>query len=140
MKEYNDSRLDKILSTLEFPGEQRYKIEEYLNRRCFTDEVMKKVLARNHKMNRVLAWGLVVLFDFVLLSFLGTNGGFVREYFFLNPELYHFFFVSLSLSFLVGLSGLILNVDTTWMSSFDIKNVNDYFRNKARRIGARFFK
>lgn len=140
MKEYDDSRLDKILSTLEFPGEQGHGIAEYLDQRCFTNEVMKKVLARNRTQNRVLAWGLVVLFDFVLLSILGTNGGFVREYFSLHLELYYFFFVFLSLSFFVGLSGLILNVDTSWMSCFDINNVNDYFRNKAKRIGARFFK
>ncbi len=134
------SGLDRILNEIELPGETEGRITEYLERSGFTDIVMKKVMIQRRMMNRALVWGIVVIFDFIVLVIMANNGSFVREYLSVYTDLAYLFFLFLSLSFLVGLFGLIYNIDTSWMKRLERKDVNGYLRNLPKRIGTRLFK
>jgi hypothetical protein len=136
----NDSRLDDILKNIEFPGNRGDNITRYLNENDFTGKVMKKAVHHRAMVNKAALWASFTIINLVILSILGIDGSFMRIYLSLHSTLTYFFFFFLGLSFLGGLCGLILNIDTSWMGAFDFRELEGYVRNLPRRIMTRFFK
>jgi hypothetical protein len=134
MDERNDSRLDPILKDIEFPGEKEVHFSGYLSNTGFTDAVMKKVFRHRRMANRALAWGLIALFNFTAILFMGTGNSFVREYLSFHTTLNYLFFMFLGLGFVGSLCGLILNIDTSWMKMFEFRDIDGYVRNLQKRI------
>jgi len=140
MDDRNDSRIDTILSGLEFPGHEDVEISHYLNKTDFTGKVMEKVAHHRSMVNKVIVWASFTVLNLVVLSIIGAEGSFMKLYLSFHSTLTYFFFLFLGISFVGGLCGLILNIDTSWMRDFDFHDLECYVRTLPRRIAARFFK
>jgi len=96
----------------ELPGETEVRLAAYLQERGFVEAVMERIYSLHLHPRKALAWGLFCLTNLILLLVLGANGPFLAD-FFAPVELGQFFFLFLGITFLGGLVGLVLCVDTS---------------------------
>ncbi len=99
--------------TEEPAGETEVRLANYLEQRGFVEAVMERIYSFHLHPRKSLAWGLFCLFNLALLVVLGANGPFLEDFFAPQAELAQFFFLFLGITFLGGLVGLVLSVDTT---------------------------
>ncbi len=99
--------------TEEPAGETEVRLANYLEQRGFVEAVMERIYSFHLHPRKSLAWGLFCLFNLALLVVLGANGPFLEGFFAPQAELAQFFFLFLGITFLGGLVGLVLSVDTT---------------------------
>ena len=113
MSESWDSQLEKILREVEFPGEDEKEILAYLREHPLCDGIMDKITRLGARSPRQTAWAVFCLLNLVLLALLGTSNYIVRDFFAIQATLSQVFFLFLGLSFLGGLVGLVLCLDTS---------------------------
>jgi hypothetical protein len=113
----NNGELDRMIGTVEFPGEHPEVILEYLDGHLFVDKVMERVQVEAERSQKALAWALFALLNLALLVLIGTNRYVLLSYFSLQETLAQLFFLFLGLSFLGALFGLIVTVNTAWVES-----------------------
>jgi hypothetical protein len=113
-----DDRLDEILALIELPGEDERRILDYLEKRGFIERVMARVRALQARARKTLIWGGFCLVNLLALLLFGTSDPFLSGFFALQRELAQFFFLFLGLTFLGGLAGLVLSLDTSWLEQF----------------------
>jgi hypothetical protein len=94
-------------------GEAELRIAAYLTERGFVDAVMERIYSLELHPRKALAWGLFCLANLALLAVLGANGPFLEGFFAPQAQLAQFFFLFLGITFLGGLVGLVLCVDTS---------------------------
>jgi hypothetical protein len=137
-----NARIDKILSEIEFPGEPENGVPHYLMETDFVNSVLKKVESDAKMSNHAFFWALFTLLDLVFLFILGTNSRLLNEYFAFDSTstLNYLFFFFLSLSFLGGLCGLVVNLDTSWIKEFDYHDLGGLIYNLQKKIKHRLFK
>jgi hypothetical protein len=97
----------------EVRSEAELRISAYLAERGFAEAVMERIYALHLHPRKALAWGLFCLANLILLAVLGANGPFLEHFFAPQVELAQFFFLFLGITFLGGLVGLVLSVDTS---------------------------
>jgi hypothetical protein len=98
--------------TGELGGETEVRLAAYLQERGFVEAVMERIYALHLHPRKSVAWGLFCLANLILLAVLGANGPFLED-FFPQAQLAQFFFLFLGITFLGGLVGLVLSVDTS---------------------------
>jgi hypothetical protein len=117
MTEELDKGLDRALPpgelTPDLPGETEVRLAAYLTKRGFVEAVMDRIYSLHLHPRKVLAWGLFCLANLILLVVLGANEPFLEDFFAPQVELAQFFFLFLGITFLGGLVGLVLSLDTT---------------------------
>jgi hypothetical protein len=99
--------------TGELPGETEVRLADYLERRGFAEAVMARIHSLHLHPRKSVAWGLFCLANLILLIVLGANAPFLASFFEPQAELAQFFFLFLGITFLGGLVGLVLSVDTS---------------------------
>jgi hypothetical protein len=104
--------LEEVPGETEVRGEDELRLAAYLTERGFVEAVMQRIEALHLHPRKSLAWGLFCLFNLILLVVLGANGAFL-EGFFPHAQLAQFFFLFLGITFLGGLVGLVLSLDTS---------------------------
>jgi hypothetical protein len=97
----------------ELPGETEVRLAAYLTERGFAEAVMERIHSLHLHPRKALAWGLFCLANLILLAVLGANEPFLAGFFAPQAELAQFFFLFLGITFLGGLVGLVLCVDTS---------------------------
>jgi len=103
----------------ELPGstkvrsEAELRIAAYLEERGFVEAVMQRIYSLHLHPRKSVAWGLFCLANLILLVVLGANEPFLTDFFAPRAELGQFFFLFLGITFLGGLVGLVLCVDTS---------------------------
>ncbi len=118
-----DDRLDQILALIELPGEDERRIRAYLEQRGFIERVMARVRALQARARKALIWGGFCLVNLLALLLFGASDHFLSDFFALQAELAQFFFLFLGLTFLGGLAGLVLSLDTSWLGQFRRRDV-----------------
>ena len=113
-----NDELDKLLRGIEYPGEDEEAIRAYLEERQFVDRVMARVYLAAHPYRKAYLWGLFSAINLALLALMGINPFILTEFFALQNALAQFFFLFLGLSFLGGLVGLVMSLDTSWLRHF----------------------
>jgi Na+/proline symporter len=98
-------------------GETEVRLSAYLTEHGFVDAVMERIYELQLRPRKSLAWGLFCLANLILLAVLGANELFLEEFFTPQAELAQFFFLFLGITFLGGLVGLVLSVDTSRLLS-----------------------
>ncbi len=99
--------------TEDLGGEAEVRLAAYLQERGFVEAVMERIYSFHLHPRKSLAWGLFCLFNLALLVVLGANGPFLEGFFAPQAQLAQFFFLFLGITFLGGLVGLVLSVDTS---------------------------
>ncbi len=94
-------------------SEAELRLAAYLQERGFVEAVMERIYSFHLHPRKSLAWGLFCLFNLALLVVLGANGPFLEGFFAPQAQLAQFFFLFLGITFLGGLVGLVLSVDTS---------------------------
>ena len=94
-------------------SEAELRIAAYLQEHGFVEAVMERIYSLHLHPRKALAWGLFCLANLALLAVLGANGPFLEGFFAPQAELAQFFFLFLGITFLGGLVGLVLSVDTS---------------------------
>ena len=94
-------------------GETEVRLAAYLTERGFVQAVMERIYSLHLHPRKSVAWGLFCLANLALLAVLGANGPFLEGFFAPQAELAQFFFGFLGITFLGGLVGLVLSVDTS---------------------------
>jgi hypothetical protein len=94
----------------------------YLDERQFVERVMDRIHALHTRPRKVMAWGLFCLLNLVLLVSLGADRTFLASFFALQEGLSQFFFLFLGLTFLGGLIGLVLCLDTSWLAHLRLEH------------------
>ena len=97
----------------ELPGESEVRLAAYLQERGFVEAVMQRIYSLHLHPRKSVAWGLFCLANLILLAVLGANGPFLADFFAPRAELAQFFFLFLGITFLGGLVGLVLCMDTS---------------------------
>jgi hypothetical protein len=97
----------------ELPGETEARLAAYLTERGFVEAVMARIQSLHLHPRKAVAWGLFCLANLVLLAVLGASEPFLAGFFAPQAELGQFFFLFLGITFLGGLVGLVLCVDTS---------------------------
>jgi hypothetical protein len=115
--------LDQILALIELPGEDERRIRAYLEQRGFIERVMARVRALHSRARKAVIWGGFCLVNLLVLLLFGASDPFLSGFFALQAELAQFFFLFLGLTFLGGLAGLVLSLDTSWLGQFRRRNV-----------------
>ena len=110
MDEKNNT-IDNFLKTIEFPGEDRVAIDEYLKEHDFTDSVMSRIQELHISEMKSLFWLLFILLNVVLLLFVGGNHYLLFDFLGLHKNLSNFFFLFLGLTLMGGLIGFVLTFD-----------------------------
>ncbi len=118
-----DDRLDQILALIELPGEDELRIRAYLDEHGFIERVMARVRALQAQARKALIWGGFCLVNLLVLLLFGASDPFLSGFFALQGELAQFFFLFLGLTFLGGLAGLVLTIDTSWLDQFRRRHV-----------------
>jgi hypothetical protein len=118
-----DDRLDQILTLIELPGEDERRILAYLEERGFIERVMAGVRALQAQARKALIWGGFCAVNLLALLLFGASDPFLSGFFALQGELAQFFFLFLGLTFLGGLTGLVLSLDTSWLGQFRRRSV-----------------
>lgn len=113
-----EDELERLLRLMEFPGEHPDLIRNYLEEHLFVDEVMERIQASAERSQRALAWALFAILDLALLLLMGTNRYMLASYFSFQDSLAQLFFLFLGISFLGGLLGLVVTLDTSWVAGF----------------------
>ncbi len=111
MNEKNNT-IEDILRTIEFPGEDKAAIDEYLKGHDFTDSVMNRIQELHISETKSLFWLLFILLNVVLLLFVGGNRYLLFDFLGLHKNLSNFFFLFLGLTLMGGLIGFVLTFDT----------------------------
>ncbi len=117
MDDSSDYLLEKIIGEIEFPGEDREKILDYLNSKSFVDHVMAEAQSMNSRSKKTALWGLFALLNLFLLFIMGTNNYIVSDFFALQDALSQFFFLFLGLTLVGSLIGLIFSLNTSWFDN-----------------------
>jgi hypothetical protein len=99
----------------ELPGETELRLASYLQERGFVEAVMERIYLLHLHPRKSVAWGLFCLANLILLVVLGANRPFLADFFAPQAELGQFFFLFLGITFLGGLVGLVLCLDTSWL-------------------------
>ena len=97
----------------ELPGETEVRLAAYLTEHGFVEAVMERIRSLHLHPRKAVAWGLFCLANLILLAVLGANEPFLSGFFAPQAELGQFFFLFLGITFLGGLVGLVLCVDTS---------------------------
>jgi hypothetical protein len=103
---------EEMAGVAKLRGEIEGRLSTYLEERGFVQAVMERIYELHLHPRKSLAWGLFCLANLILLVVLGANGAFL-EGFFPHAQLAQFFFLFLGITFLGGLVGLVLSVDTS---------------------------
>ena len=118
-----DERLDQILALIELPGEDERRIQAYLEECGFIERVMARVRVLQAQTRKVIIWGGFCLVNLLALLLFGASDPFLSGFFALQGELAQVFFLFLGLTFLGGLAGLVLTLDTSWLSQLRRRDV-----------------
>jgi hypothetical protein len=94
-------------------GETEVRLAAYLEERGFVETVMDRIYSLDLHPHKSLAWGLFCLANLALLAVLGASPPFLADFFAPQAELAQYFFLFLGITFLGGLAGLVLSVDTS---------------------------
>ena len=97
----------------ELSGDTELRLAAYLTERGFVDAVMQRIQSLHLHPRKSVAWGLFCLGNLILLVVLGANQPFLSDFFAPQAELAQFFFLFLGITFLGGLVGLVLCLDTS---------------------------
>jgi hypothetical protein len=97
----------------DLPGETEVRLAAYLTEHGFAEAVMERIHSLHLHPRKAVAWGLFCLANLILLALLGANEPFLADFFAPQAELAQFFFLFLGITFLGGLVGLVLCVDTS---------------------------
>ena len=114
MDDSSDFLLDKVLKEIEFPGEDREKMLDYLNRKKFVDHVMAEIQSMRSRSRKTILWGIFTVLNLFLLFIMGINNYIVSDFFALQNALSQFFFLFLGLTLVGSLGGLVFSLDTSW--------------------------
>lgn len=115
MKNPQNDRLDEILRGIEFPGEDEAAIRSYLAGCRLADRVIAQTVHHTRSTRRTVFWAVFAVLNLLLLAVTGSNSYLHNDYFYQQEGLQQFFFIFLSLTFLGGVGGLILSLDTSWL-------------------------
>jgi hypothetical protein len=118
-----DERLDQILALIELPGEDEGRIQAFLQERGFIERVMARVRALQAQTRKVMIWGGFCLVNLLILLLFGASDPFLSGFFALQGELAQVFFLFLGLTFLGGLAGLVLTLDTSRLGQYRRRDV-----------------
>ena len=117
MAEHMEESLHRLLPPEEprgeLPGETEVRLASYLEERGFVEAVMQRIYSLHLHPRKSVAWGLFCLANLMLLVVLGANEPFLADFFAPQAELAQVFFLFLGITFLGGLVGLVLCVDTS---------------------------
>ena len=94
----------------------------YLDERQFVERVMDRIHTLHTRPRKVAAWGIFCLLNLFLLVSLGADRTFLASFFALQAELAQFFFLFLGLTFVGGLIGLVLCLDTSWLAHLRLEH------------------
>lgn len=114
MSNYETDRLDKILKTIEFPGEDEVEITEWLSTSQFTDLVMSEIFMIQKRARVKAGWGLFAVAQiFILILSVSDLPAFliIQE---LHKTLSQLFYLFLSLTVIGSITGFLLSLDTRW--------------------------
>ncbi|OHD23429.1 MAG: hypothetical protein A2064_04035 [Spirochaetes bacterium GWB1_66_5] len=98
---------------VDLPGETEVRLAAYLTEHGFAEAVMERIRSLHLHPRKAVAWGLFCLANLILLAVLGANEPFLSGFFAPQAGLSQFFFLFLGITFLGGLVGLVLCVDTS---------------------------
>lgn len=115
--------LDRVLRTIELPGEDAEAIRGFLSRVEFVDRVMVQVAEAHNRLRKAVAWAAFAGGNIGFLAFLGTNNYMMSHYFAVQQTLQQFFFLFLSISAVGGIFGFILTIDTDWLKRWTNRHV-----------------
>jgi hypothetical protein len=116
MKENDETYLEEILASIEFPGEDNNYIAKFFQERDFSASVMNAINERNNRIKRALFWFVFTLLNILVLYILGTNKFIINDFFSFHKDLSMLFFLFLGVSMVGGLIGLIIQVDMSWFT------------------------
>ena len=123
-------KLDDVLRTIEFPGEDEKAVANYLEKAELPRKVMetlKNTVFRRHRMRN---WGLVAAAALLLLLVLGANEYVTEFLFFLQSAITMFLAILFATLFVVGLIGLFINLDYSRISkAVNLRDIEDFFSN-----------
>ncbi len=129
-KQERPEKIDVVLSTIEFPGEDENEVRNYLEKAEIPKKVMetlKNTVFRRHRMRN---WGLVAAAALFLLLVLGANEYVTEFLFFLQSAIIFFLAILFAALFMVGLIGLFINVDYSRLSkALNLRDIEDFFSN-----------
>jgi hypothetical protein len=129
-KQENPEKLDKILSNLEFPGEDEGRVRNYLEKADLPQKVMEALKATVFRRHRMRNWGLVAAAALLLLLVLGANEYVTEFLFFLQSAITMFLAILFSTLFVVGLIGLFINLDYSRLSkTVNFRDIEEFFSN-----------
>ena len=114
MNNHETDRLDKILKTIEFPGEDGVEITEWLSTSQFTDLVMSEIFMIQKRSRVKAGWALFAVVQiFILILSVSDMPAFliIQELHKTLSQLFHLF---LSLTIIGSITGFLLSLDTRW--------------------------
>lgn len=132
IKNLDDPAIEKVLSGIEFPGQDRSEIEAYLKKANIPETIIQKIAAMEERKHRIKIWMIIALCAFTLLLVLGANQYVTEFLVFFQGAILLFIAVALSAICLTGIIGVIMNIDR--------HRIEEGFRLSGERVGQFFHK
>lgn len=129
-KQEKTEKLDDVLKTVEFPGEDENAVRSYLEKAELPKKVMEALRSTVFRRHRMRNWGLVAAAALFLLLVLGANEYVTEFLFFLQSAITMFLAILFATLFVIGLIGLFINVDYSRISrTLNFRDIEDFFSN-----------
>jgi len=113
-----DKRIEAELTQIEYPGEDRTWMVQYLDERDFVDRVMQLIVETHVRVSRSTIWAMVTAVNLIVLIVAGLNPYLVEDALALKDQLFTFFYVFFGLTLSGCIVGLVISLDLSRIEQF----------------------